>query len=77
MDETVIKLLREMETSIEEMEKKIDQIYRVILGKSAGQEVNKSEEEILVVDSRKYGWEKEMPFDEVVKKMGGGNTSLK
>jgi hypothetical protein len=74
MDENVMMLLKEMEVAIREIEKKVTQIYRVILGVPPTQEVNKSEEEVPVVESRKYDWEMEMPFDEVVKKMGGSST---
>ncbi len=70
-------LLKEMEAAIREIEEKVNQIHRVILGVSPTQEVNKAQVEDPVIDSRKYGWEMEMPFDEVVRKMGGSNTTGK
>lgn len=72
-----MKVLREMEVTIKEIEKKVNLVYQAIMGTPAVSRENKSQEQTPVDKSKKYGWEKEMPFNEVVKKMGGSSGALK
>jgi hypothetical protein len=77
VDEATMRVLREMEVTIKEIEKKVNLIYQAIIGTPAVPKENKSQEQTPVEESKKYGWEKEMPFDELVKKMGGSSGVLK
>jgi hypothetical protein len=77
VDEAAMRVLREMEVTIKEIEKKVNLVYQAIMGTPAVPWENKSQEQTPVDKSKKYGWEEEMPFDEVVKKMGGSSGALK